>query len=96
MEERALARIEQLPATEREQAKKDFAVARDFFQQLRSLPEDQRRAAMEKFFDSPVVQERMAERMAARDEKSGPQRRADRMRQYVQRKQAAKAAATQR
>jgi hypothetical protein len=87
MEERAMASIEQLPAAEREQAKKDFQDMRDFFQKIRSLPEDQRRAEMEKFFNNPAVQDRMMERMMTRDAKRSPEKRADRFRRYVERKQ---------
>jgi hypothetical protein len=88
IEERAMARIEQLPADQREQAKKDFQDMREFFEKMRNLPEDQRRTAMENFFNSPVVQERMADREATRAEKSGPERRAQRARDYLQRKAA--------
>jgi hypothetical protein len=88
MEERAMARIAQLPTAEQEQAKKDFQDMRAFFEQMRNLPEDQRRTAMENFFNSPAVQERMADREAARAEKSGPERRADRARDYLARKAA--------
>jgi hypothetical protein len=90
MEERVMARIAQLPAAEQEKAKKDFQEMRDFFQKMRDLPEDQRRTAMENFFNSPAVQQRMADREADRSEKSGPERRAQRARDYVQRKAAMK------
>jgi hypothetical protein len=86
-EERALARIAVLPAAEREQAKKDYEEMRTTMEKMRALPEAERRTAMEQFFNNPVVQERMAERSAARDEKSGPERRADRSRRYIERKQ---------
>ncbi len=95
MAERLQARIEQLPKPEQEQAKKDFDEMRDFWTKMRALPEDQRRAAMEKMFSSPAFQERMSERQAQRDEKSGPERRADRARNYIQRKQAIKDSAAQ-
>lgn len=91
MEERALARIEQLPAAEREQAKKDFTEMRDMFVRMRALPEDQRRAAMEKFFNDPAVQERMLNREMSRDAKRSPEKRADRFRRYIERKQQMKA-----
>jgi hypothetical protein len=94
MQERVAAQIAQLPKAEREQAKKEFDEMRAFFEKVRALPEQERRAAMESFFNSPVVQERMAERMAERDEKSGPERRADRARRYIERKQAMQAQQT--
>lgn len=85
-EERALARIEQLPAAEREQARKDYGEMRAFWQQLRALPEAERRAAAEKFFSNPIVQDRMMERMLSRDSRRSPEKRAERYRDYVQRK----------
>lgn len=86
MQERALARIEQLPAAEREQARKDYNEMRTFFEQMRSLPEAERRAAMEKFFSSPAVQERMTDRMLSREARRSPEQRAERYRRYIERK----------
>ncbi|MDD5198260.1 MAG: hypothetical protein PHC88_00525 [Terrimicrobiaceae bacterium] len=91
MEERAQARIEQLPAEDRAQAKKDFDDMRATWQKIRSLPEAERRAAMEKLFNDPAVQERMMERQMSRDAKRSPEKRAERFRQYIQRKQQIKA-----
>lgn len=88
MEERVMARIEQLPKDEREQAKKDINDMRAQWLAIRALPEDQRRAAMQKLFDDPNVQQRMSDRMAARDDKRSPEKRADFMRRYIARKQA--------
>lgn len=89
--DRADARIAQLPKEEQAQAKNDFSEMRAFFDKMRSLPDDQRRTAMQQFFDRPDVQQRMADRMADRDEKSGPERRADRSRRYIERKAQTKA-----
>jgi hypothetical protein len=94
LQERAMARIEQLPKPEQEQAKKDFDEMRATFDKIRELPDAERRAAMDKLFSNPVVQERMSERMASRDDKNGPERRAQRSRDYIQRKQEMKAAQT--
>jgi hypothetical protein len=91
MQERVMARLDQLPVEEREQAKKEFDEMRAMFDKIRELPEDQRRTAMQNLFENPAMQERMAERAASRDEKSGPERRAERSRRYVQRKQEMKA-----
>jgi hypothetical protein len=88
IEERVTARIEQLPKDEREQAKKDLNDMRAQWLAIRALPEDQRRAAMQKIFDDPNVQQRMSDRMAARDDKRSPEKRADFMRRYVAHKQA--------
>ncbi len=84
--DRAEARIAQLPKDEQADAKKRFDDMKAFFDQMRSLPEDQRRTAMQNFLDRPDVQQQMADRQAARDEKSGPERRADRSRRYIERK----------
>jgi hypothetical protein len=84
--DRAEARIAQLPKEEQADAKKNFDEMRAFFEKMRALPDDQRQVAMQQFFDRPDVQEKMAERQAARDEKSGPEKRADRSRNYIQRK----------
>jgi hypothetical protein len=88
MEERMAARIEQLPKDEREQAKKDLNDMRSQWLAIRMLPQDQRQAAMQKLFDDPNVQQRMSDRMAARDDKRSPEKRADFMRRYVAHKQA--------
>jgi hypothetical protein len=87
LQERAMARIEQLPKAEQDQAKKDFDEMRAMFDKIRDLPDAERRAAMEKMFNNPIVQQKMSDRMAARDEKTGPEKRADRSRDYIQRKQ---------
>jgi hypothetical protein len=84
--ERAEARIAQLPKEEQAEAKKNFDDMRAFFEKMRALPDDQRQTAMQQFFDQPDVQQKMADRQAARDEKSGPEKRADRARNYIQRK----------
>jgi len=90
LQERAEARIAQLPKEEQEQAKRDMDEMRAMWEKIQSLPEEQRRAEVDKIFNSPAVQERMSERMAQRDEKSGPEQRAQRARDYLQRKQAMK------
>lgn len=90
MQERVVAQIAQLPPEQRDQAQKDFDEMRAMFEKIRDLPEDQRRTAMQSLFENPAMQERMSERAAARDEKSGPQRRAERSRRYVERKQSIK------
>ncbi len=88
MAERAEARIAQLPAAERDQARKDFDEMRAEMEKIRAITDEAaRRTAMETFFNQPAVQQRMTERMADRDEKSGPERRAQRARDYIERKQ---------
>ncbi len=85
--ERMVAQIEQLPAAEREVAKRDFDEMSAFFAEMRALPPDQRRAAMEQRMNDPVVQERMQERELRRDLNRGPDKRAARYRSYVARKE---------
>lgn len=93
MAERIQAQIAQLPADERAEAQKQFDEMRNFWQSVRALPEEERRAKWEELMNNPEVQARMEERMAARDARRSPQQREQRMRRYVDRKQQAKQAA---
>lgn len=93
MAERVQAQIAQLPVEERADAQKQFDEMRQFWQSVRALPEEERRAKMEELMNNPEVQARMEERMAARDARRSPQQREQRMRRYVDRKQQAKQAA---
>ncbi len=86
MEERALARIEELPPKVRSQAQAEHQERRAFWDEIRKLSPDERRAKMEARFNDPAVQQRMDEQMSLRDEKRGPEARADRYRRYVERK----------
>jgi hypothetical protein len=85
--QRAEAAIAQLPPDERQAAKADFDETRKFFEGVRALPDDQRRAKMEEYMNRPAVQDKMADRQAARDARQSPQQREDRMRSYIARKQ---------
>jgi len=87
VQERVAAQIDQLPAAEREVAKKDYDEMRAFFAEMRALPPDQRRAAIEQRMNDPVIQERMLERELRRDLNRGPDKRAARYRSYVARKE---------
>jgi hypothetical protein len=89
--ERAETRIAQLPADQRDQAKKDFDEMRAFWEKMRTLPDDQRRAAAEQFFNNPAVQDRMMERQMQRDAQRSPEKRAERFRRYVDYKKSVKA-----
>jgi hypothetical protein len=86
---RAEAAIAQLPAEERPAALADLNAMQAVWKEVAALPEDQRREKMAEIFNRPEIQERMAEREAARDAKRTPEQRADRYKRYVQRKQAA-------
>lgn len=85
--ERMVAQIDQLPAAEREVAQKDFDEMSAFFAEMRALPPDERRAAIEQRMNDPVVQERMLERELRRDLNRGPDKRAARYRSYLARKE---------
>jgi len=87
--ERMEAQIALLPKEEQPEARKDFDEMRAFWQGVRDLPEEERRAKIEEMMSRPDVQERMAERMAARDDKRSPEQRTQRYRRYVERKQQA-------
>jgi hypothetical protein len=91
--QRVEAAIAQLPPDERQAAKSEFDSMRKFWEEVRALPEDQRRAKMEEFFNRPEVQEKMEERMAARDARRSPEQREKRMKNYIERKKQIKEAA---
>jgi hypothetical protein len=84
--ERIEAQIALLPPEEREQVRTEFVKMREFWAEVRALPEDQRRAKMEDFFSNPEVQARMEERTMRRDMRRSPEQRAERYKRYVQRK----------
>lgn len=90
MEERVEAQIALLPPSEQEKAREDFRQMRDFWRQMRDLPEDQRRAKAQEFFNRPDVAERMDERRMAREAKMTPEQRIARAQRYLERKAAMK------
>ncbi len=94
MAERAKAQIATLPPEQRADAQKQMDEMRTFWESVRNLPEEERRAKMEEMMNKPEVQERMEERMNARDAKSPPQKREDRMRRYLDRKNQMKGASS--
>lgn len=86
MAERVQAQLAALPPEQRAEAQKQMNEMRDFWASVRNLPEEERRAKIEEMMNRPEVQERMEERMNARDAKSPPEKREDRMRRYLDRK----------
>lgn len=90
VEKRVEAQIALLPAAEREKAREDFRMMREFWQSVGSLPEEQRRAKAQEFFSRPEVQERMEDRRLARYAKMTPQQRIERSQRYWERKAKAK------
>ncbi len=93
MAERMEAQIALLPKEEQQAARKEFDEMRAFWQEVRALPEEERRAKVAEMMERPEIQERMADRMAARDDKRSPEQRSQRYRQYFERKQQAQSAA---
>lgn len=91
MAQRTQAAIAMLPPAERQVAQADFDSMRKLWEEVRALPEEQRRPKMEEFFSRPEIQEKLEERMAARDARRSPEQRAQRYKQYIQRKQQAAA-----
>jgi hypothetical protein len=85
-EERVEAQIALLPKSEQEKARVDASLMRKFWQEVRDLPEDQRRAKAQEFFNRPEVAERMDERRMAREAKMTPQQRIERAQRYLERK----------
>jgi len=94
--ERVEAQIKLLPADEQEKARTEAAEMRTFWQSVRELPEEERRAKAREFFNRPEVAERMEDRRLARDAKMTPTQRIERSRRYWERKiEAKKSGATQ-
>ena len=86
MAERAQAQIALLPPAERQEAQTQFDEMRKFWESVRNLPEEERRARMEELMSRPEIQEKMEERMAQRDSKRTPEQREHRMKRYIERK----------
>lgn len=85
--QRAEAAIAQLPPDERVAAKADYDAMRKSWEEIRALPEDQRRAKMDDMMNRQDVQDKMADRQASRDARQSPQQREQRMKAYIARKQ---------
>lgn len=88
--QRAEAQIALLSADEQPRAREDLAVMKKFWDEVRDLPEEQRRDRAREFFSSPAMQERMEERRAGRENKMTPQQIIQRSQRYWDRKAAAK------
>ncbi len=93
--ERMQAQIQNLPPEKRAAAQERFNAERAFWEGLRALSPEERRAKIEERFSDPEVQGRMDDRMARRDARMTPQQRLQRYQRYVQRKQELKAGAMQ-
>jgi hypothetical protein len=84
--ERTQAQLATLPEAQQVEAKKQMDEMRAFWESVRALPEEERRAKMEEMMNKPEIQERIEERMSARDAKTPPQKREQRMKRYIERK----------
>jgi len=84
--QRVEAQIALLPAKEQPKARENFQVMREFWQSVRDLPEEQRRAKAREFFSRPEVAETMETRRLSRWAKMTPDQRIERNRSYWERK----------
>lgn len=83
--ERIKAEIDKLPPEQRTAAEE----RRKFFEGMRDLSPEERRAKIEEFMSSPANQERMEQRMSEHMARMSPDQRVDRAKSYVNHKQAA-------
>jgi hypothetical protein len=92
--ERIAARVEAqialLPAAEQPGAQEKFQMMREFWQSVRDLPEEERRAKAREFFTRPEVVEAMETRRLSRWAKMTPGQRIERNKNYWQRKSEAR------
>ena len=84
--QRVEAQIALLPKDEQQKARENFQKMREFWQSVRDLPEEERRAKAQEFFSRPEVIEDMETRRLARWAKMTPEQRIDRNRSYWERK----------
>ena len=87
LQDRINNELAKLPAAEREAAIREANEMRQFWTEVRALPEEERRAKIEEFMSNPANQERMEAAMSRRDSKRTPEQRASRYRNYIERKQ---------
>ena len=87
MRDRQLAEIAKLPASEQKSAKAEFEEREKLFASLRDLPEAERRAKLEEVFNSPEMQDKMADRKMKSDERKSPDQRLAKYQRYVAKKQ---------
>jgi len=93
MRDRQLAEIAKLPPSEQKTARAKFDERSKFFESLRDLSDEERRAKMNEFMSNPENQDRMADRSMRSNERNTPEQRIAKYQAYVARKAAAKASA---
>ncbi len=81
------ARINQMPEDTRAKAQAEFDEGKKFFESMKDLTPDQRRAKMEEKMQEPATQEKFFSGMAKRDAMKTPEQRTERFRDYIQNKQ---------
>ena len=91
MRDRQLAEIAKLPASEQPAARAEFDERDKLWASVRDLPEAERRAKLEELFNSPEMQDKMADRKMKSDERKSPDQRIAKYQKYVAKKQQAKA-----
>lgn len=83
-------RVEQqiaaLPPSEQAAARAEWDKERAFWEEVRQLSPEQRRARMQERMDDPALQEKVENAQANRDAKTPPEKRRDRYRNYLNRK----------
>ena len=79
--------IDQMPADKRAKAQAEFDEGKKFFESMKDLTPDERRAKMEERMQDPATQEKFFSGMAKRDAMKTPQQRNERYRDYIQNKQ---------
>ena len=88
-EQRIEAEIARLPAGEQARARAEHAERKAFYDSVKDLPSEERRAKFEDRMSQPENAERMSSGLARRDAMRTPEQRADRYRSYVNNKRAA-------
>jgi hypothetical protein len=92
--ERVAARVEAqialLPSSAQPKARENFQMMREFWQSVRDLPEEERRAKAREFFRRPEVAEAMETRRLSRWAKMTPDQRIERNKNYWERKSEAR------
>ncbi|MEQ1862056.1 MAG: hypothetical protein ABMA13_19230 [Chthoniobacteraceae bacterium] len=88
--QRAQAEIDKLSGDKRAAAQAEFDKQRQFFESMRDLPPEERRAKMEERMSDPGMQERMEQRMSEHMARMSPDQRVDRAKGYIQKKEAAR------
>jgi hypothetical protein len=87
---RVQAQIALLPSAEQPKARESFQMMREFWQSVRDLPEEERRAKAREFFSRPEVAEDMETRRLSRWAKMTPDQRIERNKNYWERKSEAR------